>query len=156
MKNLTLLILIIVCVLAASGQSKRQKKNDTPVKEVVSVTDRASSGNTKNAAFTTAARTRAAAVDAIPPGPFMAIDAAAWRTLSGRSVIVTPADGGVELGCAAAMYGARSVVLESAHFRAYDAIYSGAERPPWLGPPVARDTIKIFPVVGDLECSFRR
>ena len=57
MKNLTLLILIIVCVLAASGQSKRQKKNDTPVKEVVSVTDRASSGNTKNAAFTTAATT---------------------------------------------------------------------------------------------------
>ena len=109
-----------------------------------------------DAAFTTAARTRAAAVDAIPPGPFMAIDAAAWRTLSGRSVIVTPADGGVELGCAAAMYGARSVVLESAHFRAYDAIYNGTERPPWLGPPVARDTIKIFPVVGDLECSFRR
>jgi hypothetical protein len=104
-------------------------------------------------AFNAAARMRAAVLDAIPPGPFMAIDAAAWRYLSGRPVIVTPADGGVEFGCAAALYGARSVVLESAHFRAYDAIYTGAERPAWLGPPVVRDTIKIFPMLGDVGCS---
>jgi hypothetical protein len=109
-----------------------------------------------DAAFNAIARTRAAALDAIPPGPFLAIDAAAWRALSGRSVIVTPADGGAEFGCAAALYRARSVVLESAHFRAYDAIYSGAERPPWLGPPVVRDTIKVFPFVGDPGCSIRR
>ena len=109
-----------------------------------------------DAAFGTAARTRAAALDAIPPGPFMAIDAAAWRSISGRSVIVTPADGGPEFGCAAALYGVRSVVLESAHFRVYDAIYNGVERPVWLGPPVIRDTIKIFPLVGDLGCSIRR
>jgi hypothetical protein len=109
-----------------------------------------------DATFNAATRTRAAALDAIPPGPFMAIDAAAWRSISGRSVIVTPADGGVQFGCAAALYGARSVVLESAHFRAYDAIYTGTERPAWLGPPVVRDTIKIFPMVGDLGCSFRR
>ena len=55
MKNLTLVILIIVCVLAASGQSTRQKKNDKPVKQVVSITERASSGNTKNSAFSAAA-----------------------------------------------------------------------------------------------------
>jgi hypothetical protein len=109
-----------------------------------------------DAAFGTAARTRAAALDAIPPGPFMAIDAAAWRSISGRPVIVTPADGMLEFGCAAALYGVRSVVLESAHFRAYDGIYSGAERPIWLGPPVVRDTIKIFPLVGDFGCSIRR
>lgn len=108
-----------------------------------------------DAAFNTIARTRAAALDAIPPGPFMAIDAAAWRSLSGRSVIVTPADGELEFGCAAALYGARSVVLESAHFRFYDRIYTGAERPSWLGPPVVRDTIKIFPMVGDIGCSIR-
>ena len=71
-------------------------------------------------------------------------------------MVVTPADGGVEFGCAAALYGARSVVLESAHFRAYDAIYAGAERPAWLGPPVVRDTIKIFPMIGDLGCSLHR
>ncbi len=109
-----------------------------------------------DATFNAGARARMAALDAIPPGPFIAIDAAAWRYLSGRPVIVTPADGGVEFGCAAALYGARSVVLESAHFRAYDAIYTEAERPAWLGPPVVRDTIKIFPMVGDLGCSFRR
>ena len=109
-----------------------------------------------DAAFGTIARSRAAALDAIPPGPFMAIDAAAWRSLSGRSVVVTPADGLVELGCAAALYGAHSLVLEAAHFRAYDAIYAEAERPSWLGPPVIRDSIKIFPFVGDLGCSIRR
>jgi hypothetical protein len=109
-----------------------------------------------DASFSAIARTRAAALDAIPPGPFMAIDAAAWRSLSGRSVIVTPADGGDAFMCATGLYRARSVVLESAHFRAYDAIYTGAERPTWLGPPVTRDTIKIFPVIGDIECSVQR
>lgn len=109
-----------------------------------------------DAAFSAVARTRAAALDAIPAGPFMAIDAAAWRSISGRSVIVTPADGEPEFGCAVALYGVRSVVLESAHFRAYDAIYTGAERPAWLGPPVVRDTIKIFPLVGVMGCSIRR
>jgi zinc D-Ala-D-Ala carboxypeptidase len=53
MKNLTLLILIMVCVLAASGQSTRRKKNDSPVKQVVSITERASS-STKASAFTAA------------------------------------------------------------------------------------------------------
>src|ERR1044072_9399171 len=55
MKNLTLLILIIVCVLAASGQSTRPKKNEPPVKQVVSITEHASSVNTKNSAFSSAA-----------------------------------------------------------------------------------------------------
>jgi hypothetical protein len=106
-----------------------------------------------DASFNDLARVRAATLDAIPPGPFMAIDAAAWRALSGRSVIVTPADGVTQLACAVALYHARSVVLEAAHFRSYDAIYNGSERPPWLGQPVVRDTIKIFPVVGELGCS---
>lgn len=107
-------------------------------------------------AFTPVARAREAALDAIPAGPFMAIDAAAWRSLSGRSVIVTPADGLAEFGCAAALYSARSLVLEAAHFRVYDAIYAETERPSWLGPPVVRDSIKIFPFVGDFGCSIRR
>jgi hypothetical protein len=107
-------------------------------------------------AFNTLARTRATALEAIPEGPFMAIDAAAWRSLSGRTVIVTPADGGPEFGCVAVRYGARSVVLESAHFRAYDAIYEGTALPAWLGAPVTRGSIKIFPVTGSLRCSFRQ
>ena len=107
-----------------------------------------------DASFNDLARARAATLDAIPPGPFMAIDAAAWRAISGRSVIVTPADGLAEFGCAGAIYGAHSLVLEAAHFRAYDGIYTGAEQLPWLGPPVIRGTIKIFPFVSDFGCSF--
>ena len=107
-----------------------------------------------DASFNDLSRARAATLDAIPPGPFMAIDAAAWRAISGRTVIVTPADGLAELGCAGAIYGARSLVLEAAHFRAYDGIYTGVEQLPWLGPPVTRGTIKIFPFVGDFGCSF--
>ena len=107
-----------------------------------------------DASFNDLSRARAATLDAIPPGPFMAIDAAAWRAISGRTVIVTPADGLAEFGCAGAIYGARSLVLEAAHFRAYDGIYTGVEQLPWLGPPVTRGTIKIFPFVGDFGCSF--
>ena len=107
-----------------------------------------------DASFNPVARTRAAVLDAIPAGPFMAIDAAAWRSISGRPVIVTPADSVTELACAVALYHARAVVLEAAHFRTYDAIYTGTERPPWLGQPVVRDAIKIFPFVGDFGCSF--
>jgi hypothetical protein len=50
-------------------------------------------------------------------------------------------------------YGARAIVLESAHFRAWDALYIGAERPTYLGPPVVRDTIKIFPIAENAGCS---
>lgn len=107
-----------------------------------------------DAAFNAIARTRIAALDAIPAGPFMAIDAAAWRSLSGRPVIVTPADGEAALACAAAVYGARAIVLESAHFSAYRAMYDGAERPRWLAAPEVRGSIKIFPVTGNLAgCS---
>jgi hypothetical protein len=105
-----------------------------------------------DAAFNAAMRTRTAALDAIPSGPFMAIDAAAWRYLSGRQVIVTPAE--FELGlCLGMRYGARSIVLESAHFREWDAVYVGSRSWPLLGPPVVRDTIKIFPIVDSAGCS---
>lgn len=108
-----------------------------------------------DASFNTGARTRAAALDAIPDGPFLAIDAAAWRWLSGRSVIVTPADG---LDAATCMPGQgwRSLVLEEAHFAAYDDLYRGVSRPDWLGAPVVRGGVKIFPVIAPipLRCFF--
>ena len=88
-------------------------------------------------------------------GPFLAIDAAAWRWLSGRSVIVTPADG---LDAATCMPGAgwRSIVLEEAHFAAYDDLYRGVSRPDWLGAPVVRGGVKIFPVIAPIppRCVF--
>jgi len=58
MKNLTLLIIVVVCALAVSGQASRQKK-EAPVKPAVRITDRASSGNTKNSAFSAAAASNA-------------------------------------------------------------------------------------------------
>jgi hypothetical protein len=102
------------------------------------------------ASFNDLARARAATLDAIPAGPFMAIDAAAWRSISGRTVVVTPTE--VDpVRCAALKYGLRSVVLESAHFRAWDAVYVGTERPTWLGAPIERGPIKIFPIMGDMS-----
>lgn len=101
--------------------------------------------------FNKGAAARAAAVEAIPPGPFLAIDAAAWRWLSGRSVIVTPADGLPAATCLVAMSGARSVVLEEAHFSRYDSVYREEIRPDWLGAPIVRGTVKIFPVTGRLD-----
>ena len=111
-----------------------------------------------DATFNAAAGVRAAALDAIPAGPFMAIDAAAWRSLSGRPVIVTPAEPAFSVVrnsvvCQIALrYGARALVLEAAHFVGYDEIYNGDVRPSWLGPPTVRDTIKIFPIYADGGC----
>ncbi len=111
-----------------------------------------------DATFNPVARSRAAALEAIPAGPFMAIDAAAWRSVSGRSVIVTPAESESDVVrfsvvCEIARrYGARALVLEAAHFRGYDSIYNDVVRPSWLGPAVVRDTIKIFPIYADGGC----
>jgi hypothetical protein len=102
-----------------------------------------------NAVFIGAASERASAVDAIPAGTFMAIDAAAWRWLSGRSAIVTPSDGLVSAACLVSEYQVTSVVLEDAHFRAFDDLYKGVARPPWLGASIARGSVRIFPVTGE-------
>ncbi len=104
-----------------------------------------------DAAFNTGARVRAQAVDAIPDGPFLAIDAAAWRWLSGRSVLVTPSDSLDVAACVLATANARSIVLEEAHFRAYDDLYRGGVRPAWLGAPIVRGPVMIFPVIGELD-----
>ena len=99
-----------------------------------------------NAAFVGAANIRAAALDAIPAGTFLAIDAAAWRWISGRSVLVTPSDGIDAAACMAASANATSMVLEDAHFRTYDDLYRGGARPAWLGAPIERGTVKVFPI----------
>ena len=59
MKKLTLLILVVISALAASGQASRQKKNEAPVKPLVRITDRPESGNTRNSAFSVAAASNA-------------------------------------------------------------------------------------------------
>jgi len=113
-----------------------------------------------DASFNTGARLRLAAVGAIPAGSFLAIDAAAWRWLTGRTVIVTPSDGIDAAACAMSFADPHptSLVLESAHFSSYDALYQGGPRPDWLGAPIERGDVKIFPVIGPplVLCAVRR
>jgi hypothetical protein len=110
-----------------------------------------------DAAFNAGAKARAAAADAIPDGPFLAIDAAAWRWITGRTVIVTPSDGIPAAACIIASTGARSIVLEEAHFSRYDAMYkTGDGRPSWLGAPIERGTVKVYPVIGPAGASCAR
>jgi hypothetical protein len=103
--------------------------------------------------FNAGTRTRVAALDAIPPGPFLAIDAAAWRWIGGRTVAVTPSDGLDVAGCVAVRVNARSLVLESAHFSRYEQLYGGNARPAWLDPPIERGSVKIYPIRGDPACA---
>jgi hypothetical protein len=99
-----------------------------------------------SAVFGGAASARAAALDAIPAGTFLAIDAAAWRWISGRSVLVTPSDGLDAAACFVSLNGATSLVLEEAHFTRYDDLYRGGARPAWLGAPIVRGAVKVFPI----------
>lgn len=78
-----------------------------------------------DASFNTLYRQRAAAVARIPDGRFLAIDGAAWRWISGRPAAVTPADGPGGALCAMTAFGAVAMVLEPAHFSAYDALARG-------------------------------
>jgi len=87
-----------------------------------------------DASFNEGFRARVAALELIPPGPFLAIDAAAWRWISGRSVILAPADGPNEAACVAIAYRAQTLVPEPAHFSAYQALYDG-DLSGWFGRP---------------------
>ena len=78
-----------------------------------------------DATFNATYQARVAALERIPPGPFLAVDAAAWRWISGRAVVVTPADGLAAAACYAPATGVRSIVLEPAHFGYYDELYRG-------------------------------
>src|SRR5689334_18518777 len=98
-----------------------------------------------DAAFNAPYRARLAALDAIPPGPFLAIDAAAWRYIADRPVIVTPADS-LALGvCVGTRYHVSSLVLEPAHFSAYDELYRDGSSE-LLQPPIARGDIRVYPL----------
>ena len=88
-------------------------------------------------------RERLAAVDRLPPGPFYAIDAAAWRWIADRPVIATPPNG---LPCSLRRYDANALVLERAHFSVYDGIYAGATPTTGIGTPTDSGGIRIFPL----------
>ena len=98
-----------------------------------------------DAAFNGPYRERVAIVDRIPPGVFMAIDAAAWRWIAGRPVVVTPAAGPDP--CLIGRFDVTSIVLEPAHFSGYDALAAGGPRGDYLGVPVRAGDAQIFPVL---------
>jgi len=108
---------------------------------------------TWNTAFNAPYRARLAALDAIPAGPFLAIDAAAWRYIADRPVFVTPADGPGIAACVAARYGASSVVVEPAHFSTYDGLFRGLG-PQVFEPAIDRGGILIFPMPARVICGF--
>ena len=102
-----------------------------------------------DASFNPPYRDRVAAVGSIPPGPFLAIDAAAWRWIADRPVVVTPSDGVPASICAAATYGTSYIVLEPVHFSAYSALNDAAR------PIASAADIQVFRV-GDLAVKCAR
>jgi len=104
-----------------------------------------------DASFNEPYRARVAALDLIPPGPFLAIDAAAWRWISDRSVLISPADGPETAACVAIHYRAQSLVLEPAHFSAYQSLYDGSGSP-WFGQRAERGGIRVYSLNGNPGC----
>ena len=97
-----------------------------------------------DAAFDPPYRDRVAAARAIPPGRFMAVDAAAWRWISRRPVIVTPADLGPCAISAASRGAPKWLVLEKVHFSAYGPLLAGAVLPDYIATPQVVGDITIF------------
>jgi hypothetical protein len=104
-----------------------------------------------DASFNEPYRARVAALDLIPPGPFLAIDAAAWRWISDRSVLLSPSDGPETAACVATAYRAQSLVLEAAHFSAYQSLYDGSGSP-WFGQSGERGAIRVYSLIGNPAC----
>ena len=98
-----------------------------------------------DAAFDAPYRARSVAAHAIPPGRFMAVDAAAWRWISRRPVIVTPADLGPCAISAASYATPKWLVIEKVHFSAYGPLLlAGAALPEYLATPQVVGDISIF------------
>ncbi|HYU82680.1 MAG TPA: hypothetical protein VFA31_08080, partial [Candidatus Polarisedimenticolia bacterium] len=104
-----------------------------------------------DASFNAGYRARVAALDSIPPGPFLAIDAAAWRWISGRTVLLAPADGPEAAACVAIRYRAQYLVLEPAHFSAYQSLYDGTGSP-WFGQRADLNGIRVYSLNGNPGC----
>lgn len=104
-----------------------------------------------DASFNVPYRARVAALEAIPPGPFLAIDAAAWRWISDRSVLLVPSDGPETAACVAIAYRAQSLVLEPAHFSAYQSLYDG-NGSPWFVQRAESGAIRIYSLVRNPGC----
>lgn len=87
-------------------------------------------------------RQRIAVASRIPSGLFMAIDAAAWRWITDRPVVVSPPDGDPGTYCRLSEMHVNALVLEPAHFNLYDGLYRGEDTR--FGPPDVIAGIKIY------------
>ncbi len=91
-------------------------------------------------------RARVAVAARIPPGRLMAIDAAAWRWIADRPVVVMPSNlDDCTIGRAAAL-DVMTLVLEPVHFTRYDPLYRGGPSPVYLGAPVRVGDVELYPV----------
>ncbi|HLZ48135.1 MAG TPA: hypothetical protein VKR80_05740 [Candidatus Limnocylindria bacterium] len=99
-----------------------------------------------DSSFNAPYRERVAIASQIPAGRFMAIDAAAWRWIADRPVVVTPTNlDACAIGRAADL-GVTALVLERAHFTSYDPLYRGGTPPDFLGAPSTLGDARLYPL----------
>ena len=89
---------------------------------------------------------RAAIAEGVVQAPALVANAPAWRYDLNGPAIVTPADGIAALQEVARRYGARTLVLEPGHFRAFDALYDGREGFDWLVPVRLDGPIRVWQI----------
>jgi hypothetical protein len=76
----------------------------------------------------------------------MAIDAAAWRWIADRPVVVTPANlDDCSIGLAADL-GVTTLVIEGVHFTGYDALYRGEGTIEYIGIPAVIGDVRLYPI----------
>jgi len=99
-------------------------------------------------AFNGPYRVRVGEAALVPPGRFMVVDAAAWRWIVRRPVLVMPADLGPCAFDRASFSAVKWLVLEPVHFSAYDALYRGADvqRFPFLTPTETAGDVRIYAI----------
>lgn len=99
-----------------------------------------------DSSFNAPYRERVALVSALPPGPFMAIDAAAWRWIADRPVVVTPANLDACTVGRAYSLDVRTLVVERVHFTSYDPLYRGSPAIDYLGTPTSIGGVVLYPL----------
>jgi len=102
-------------------------------------------------AFNVPYRERVAAAALLPPGALVATDAAAWRWITGRVTVVAPSDHEREAACAAEIYLAETLILEPAHFTAYNELYDSVATE-WFTLRDELNGIRLYELDPDVRC----
>jgi hypothetical protein len=76
----------------------------------------------------------------------MAIDAAAWRWIADRPVVVTPANLDDCTIAYAADLDVTTLILERVHFTSYQSLYDGARSFDYVGPPIRAGDARLYPL----------